>query len=184
MTLRLGGFGLLLIVGALAQTGATVPQLYVPFALKGDTARRTGTVIVDPPLVMSLDAAGVAHLSSPSFIIDPPLTLLTNAAGEKHVSVEFLTGPVPTPGTGLRMVPVTGHPDQQSIAIDTSQVLYRVNAAPVIGAACPGDAGVVWDRAYVYVCVPPDPAAPPPADGSTGWTWAGAALTLTSPAAK
>jgi hypothetical protein len=47
---------------AIAQAPATVSQLYVSFALPGDTARKTATVILDAPLVLERDAAGRAHL--------------------------------------------------------------------------------------------------------------------------
>lgn len=179
-TRRPGSLTLLLLAGAAAAAAqATAPQFSAPVALPGDAARKTSVVVIDAPLTLTRDAAtGFVHMTAPAFIVDPPLTLLKNAAGESHISVEFMTGPVPLPGTGLVMEPVNGAPDQSRIAIDKTQVLARVVGSPVIGSPCPGDAGVMVDRAFLYVCVPPAPGAATDPANVPGWTWAGAALTL------
>jgi hypothetical protein len=65
---------------------ATVPQLYVPFALPGDAVRKTGTVVIDPAFTLSRDPAGLAHLGMPVFIVDDPL-LVYDVGGATHVGV-------------------------------------------------------------------------------------------------
>lgn len=41
---------------------ATVPQIYVSAALPGATGLKTETIIIDPPLTLTRDAAGRLHL--------------------------------------------------------------------------------------------------------------------------
>lgn len=41
---------------------ATVPQIYVSSALPGATGLKTETIIIDPPLTLTRDAAGRLHL--------------------------------------------------------------------------------------------------------------------------
>jgi hypothetical protein len=162
---------------------ATVPQFSAPAALPGDAARKSSVIVVDPPLAFTRDdTTGFFHLAMPVFFIDPPLVVTKNAAGETHVGVAFTVSPPPMAGAGL-IVELIPNTDQSRIRIDPAAVLYRANAPVAIGAPCSGDAQVQWDRAYVYVCVPPDPAAAPDPANVPGFTWAGAALTLVAPAA-
>jgi hypothetical protein len=57
--------GPITIGAVMAGAPATVPQLYVAYALPGDTARRpAATIVVDKPLKLSRDAAGVMHLGA------------------------------------------------------------------------------------------------------------------------
>lgn len=51
------------------------PRLYVYWKLPGDTAWTWQAVVIDPPLSLTRDATGVAHLSMPQPISSDPLTL-------------------------------------------------------------------------------------------------------------
>jgi hypothetical protein len=69
-----------------APPGATVPQLFVPFALPGDAARKLGTVVIDAPLTFTRDPAGLTHLGMPSFVVDDPL-LGSTVGGTQHLGI-------------------------------------------------------------------------------------------------
>lgn len=152
-------FVLLGFAGA-AFSQATVPQLYVPVALPGDTVRKSSTVVVVPPL-----------------------TLQHDATGNMQLGVAFTASPPPVPGDGLIIEPIPGTTATR-IAIDKTFTLYRalqpLTPSPAIGSPCSGDAGVIVDRMFLYVCVPP--ADQSQTSANPVWTWAGAALLKAVPA--
>lgn len=163
MTLRLNRIllwtALFLVLGLIWRAGAqtaTAPQFSAPFALPGETARKTSVVVIDAPLTVTRDAAtGFVHVSLPVFIVDLPLTVnMADDGVTKRVGI-------------------------------TLPQFYRIGVpAPLIGSPCSGTQGLIADRSYVYICVPPaDPVSTPPDPATPTWTWAAAALVLTPPAA-
>lgn len=109
----LGGWLALVAGAALAFAAATVPQLWVQYALPGDTKpRAAGPVVIDAPLTFTADAAGRMHLG-----VSLPLVGLlasgctADAAGNLQcpkisftppavpAQALFATDEVPNPGT-------------------------------------------------------------------------------------
>lgn len=53
-------------IAAVAQTPVRPPRLYTYYMLPTDTAWQWKSVVVDPPLVLSVDNTGQAHISLPN----------------------------------------------------------------------------------------------------------------------
>lgn len=85
---------LLLAVAANLLAQATVPQIYVSVALPGATARKTETIVLDPPLTLTRDAAGVLHLG----ITPQPALCSSDSSGNSFCQVTAgVTSSVPVP---------------------------------------------------------------------------------------
>lgn len=122
----------------------------------------------------------ISVVALPVIALDLPLVKTFDTAGNPHVGILDNAVPPPITGAGLIIEPIQGT-SQYRADINRQTVFYRAAGSgivPLIGTACTGDAGVQVDRGFIYVCVPP---AAPPADGTPGYTWAGAALQLPPP---